>query len=365
MPAPDTVMPSSHPDPFGPTPAEPSQSRYSHEPRSDSPIVPPGQLTIDSLANWRAPDNTKAVQYTGSPLSEWPLKITQSPSEYSAGDSKYSSRQSPDEIAVATEPSLASETSNTMVRKQSKSVGPPVFAPMRWHRAHSQVSPPEPAFLGQDPAQQPSSIDRRRSSTQRRSSHHRRQSSVSVSPTALEYQRRTSSFSASSWNISPRHSRQQSTSSLNFSRPLPPVEDSEDAELDTPIIQLLPPTHEQENPFATPPGSLHDVEKALTPSISFETPEFSEKGYDSLRLSATARRRSSCVLVNDRKLSYSIEEERVVRKAGKDRLKYTKWVLISIFVAANTVCISISWAYPKYWYICECFMRSIFPFPES
>ena len=66
------------------------------------------------------------------------------------------------------------------------------------------------------------------------------------------------------------------------------------------------------------------------------------------------RLRSGCEFQNRRKSKYTIEEEAVVRAQGKKRLKWTKILFIPIALFLNGICISISWAFPKYWYICKC-----------
>jgi len=66
-----------------------------------------------------------------------------------------------------------------------------------------------------------------------------------------------------------------------------------------------------------------------------------------------SRRRSSCVMVNDRKSIYSIAEEKVVRAVGKKRLRWTRNVFIVFFLIINIACITISWTFPEYWYICK------------
>lgn len=187
--------------------------------------------------------------------------------------------------------------------------------------------------------------------------HDRRHSSANIGPTILESQRRTSTFGLSAWQPWTQARLKQSEDIRNYSRPFAEATTHSDYAIE--VIQLSPPAATFKNPFITPSPSFSGSENGSTNSNSLESHLLDAKDYDRLQMYATNRRRASCVLENRRKSVYTIQEEKEERRVGKRRLKFTKWLLILIYVVANGVCIGISWAYPKLWFICECYLFNI------
>ena len=136
------------------------------------------------------------------------------------------------------------------------------------------------------------------------------------------------------------HSRD---SSKNFSRPF-------NFPIDKVGMENSSPARDEDSAAS---WKTHGSSTTESSEVKVETEKFDMNKYIPDPNIPASRQRSSCVMQNVRKSKYTIEEEKVVRAVGKKRLRYTRNIFIVFFIIVNAVCITISWTYPEYWYICK------------
>jgi chitin synthase len=140
----------------------------------------------------------------------------------------------------------------------------------------------------------------------------------------------------------------------NFSRPFNSSASESGSIAEEKNDRFYNPPQARTDPMFDPGFTFRDGRQgsqSLQPEAQEDARRDAEKELKELDKDALARRKSSCVLVNRRKSQYTIEEEKVVRSVGKERLKWTKWVFCVFFFLANGACICISWMFEKYWWI--------------
>ena len=333
----------------------PSRPSWYHDPEHTCSTVPSGPSTPRSTASVSSFEYQRTDRGSSHAESEWPLQVCRTlpagPKDRVLVNRPHTSIIPSKITRHLSEPEVSAWPTYQFSTARSR-LSSVVTQKQTWgERSASQVGPLDPPVLGHVVDQRHTSIDGITSSPAR-PSRDRRQSSVTSSPTALESERRRSSICPSSWKIATQTDHDEKDSNQNFSRPFSQAETSAKI-MDTQIIQLLPPAAVKKRPLFRPTFSFNNNEKGRSDSMVAWSQHASEEDYDTLRMDATKRRRSSCVLLNQRKSIYTIQEEKEVRVSGKASLKYTKWFVILLFVLGNSTCIAVSWAFPKYWYICK------------